>query len=149
MRNLAVHRPKWDIGLLTLVGGSALLAQGDWESFHAVCDWARENTDVDAVFVVPPARFSLFRLYSQRSLYATDRSVGIGSLYESEANLIWERYQAATAACVSGKLEAFQELPSLGNADCIVVERGRFDLSAPLAYENRRYLVYTLPTHSG
>lgn len=60
MRNLAVHRPKWDIGLLTLVGGSALLAQGDWESFRAVCDWARENTDVDAVFVVPPARFSPF-----------------------------------------------------------------------------------------
>ena len=45
MRNLAVYRPKWDIGLLILVGGSALLAQGDWESFHAVCDWARENSD--------------------------------------------------------------------------------------------------------
>ena len=42
----------------------------DWASFYALCDWARISTDLDAVFVVPPARFSLFRLYGQRSLYA-------------------------------------------------------------------------------
>jgi hypothetical protein len=119
--------------------------EDDWESFHAVCDWARENTDVDAVFVVPPAHFSLFRLYSQRSLYATDRGVGIASLYEFEAKLTWEKYQAATAAYVSGTLDVFQDLLPLGRADYIVVERDRFSLLAPLLYENRRYLVYALP----
>ena len=120
----------------------------DWDSFHAACDWARDNTDVDAVFVVPPAHFSLFRLYSQRSLYATDRSVGIGSLYESEGNLIWERYEAATEAYTSGTVGAFQVLPSLGHADYVVVERDKFSLPAPLVYENRRYLVYAFPPSS-
>jgi hypothetical protein len=120
----------------------------DWDSFHAACDWARNNTGVDAVFVVPPTHFSLFRLYSQRSLYATDRSVGIGSLYESEGNLIWERYEAATEAYTSGTVGAFQVLLCLGRADYVVVEREKFSLSAPLVYENRRYLVYTLPAIS-
>lgn len=119
----------------------------DWDSFHAACDWARDNTDVDAVFVVPPAHFSLFRLYSQRSLYATDRSVGIGSRYESEGDLMWERYEAATEAYTSGALDAFQALLPLGRADYVVVERDKFSLSAPLVYENRRYLVYALYAH--
>ena len=59
--------------------------------------------------------------------------------------LMWEKYQAATAAYVSGTLNAFQDLWALGHADYVVVERNKFSLSAHLAYENRRYLVYVLP----
>ncbi|MFW6116581.1 MAG: DUF6798 domain-containing protein [bacterium] len=120
----------------------------DWESFHALCDWAHVNTDVDAVFVIPPRNFSLFRLYSQRSLYAMAKNVSFGSLYESERDLVWRRYEAATAAYTSGKLDDFRRLRALGRADYVVVERGKFRLSAPVAYENRRYLVYELPSRS-
>jgi hypothetical protein len=116
----------------------------DWQSFHALCDWARVNTDVDAVFIIPPRNFSLFRLYSQRSLYTMARNVNIGSLYASEGDLVWERYEAATAAYTSGTLGAFQELSTLGRADYIVVERDKFTLSVPSVYDNRRYLVYEL-----
>jgi hypothetical protein len=118
----------------------------DWESFHALCDWARMKTDIDAVFVIPPRNFSLFRLYSQRSLYSMEKNVRLGTLYESERDLLWKRYEAATTAYKSGKLADFQHLQTLGPVDYVVVERGEFTLSAPLVYENRRYLVYELST---
>jgi hypothetical protein len=85
-------------------------------------------------------------LYSQRALYAAARDVGMGTYYESAGNRIWDRYQAATAAYVSGTLNDFQDLQVLGRADYIVVERDEFSLSAPLVYQNRRYLVYAFST---
>jgi hypothetical protein len=106
----------------------------DWDSFHALCDWARTNTDVESVFVVPPAHFSLFRLYSQRGLYASLKDV----------SRVWERYDAATAAYVSGDLADFEDLQALGLTDYVVVERDKLTLDALLVYENHRYLVYAL-----
>jgi hypothetical protein len=109
--------------------------EDDWDSFLALCDWARASTDVDAVFVVPPADFSLFRLYSQRSLYASAKNVGD----------LWREYEAATAAYTAGTLEGFQSLRDLRRADYVVVEREKLTLPAPLVYENQRYLVYVYP----
>jgi hypothetical protein len=68
----------------------------------------------------------------------------MGTYYESAGNPIWEKYQAATAAYVSGTLDVFLDLRKVGRIDYMVVERGRFTLPTPLAYENRRYLVYAL-----
>jgi hypothetical protein len=114
--------------------GQAGNIEDDWESFHALCDWARTETDVGDVFVVPPRNFSLFRLYSQRSLFVSAKNLGG----------LWDRYQATTTAYVSGDFADFEGLQTLGRADYIVVERDEFTLSAPLVYENRRYLVYDL-----
>lgn len=69
-----------------------------------------------------------------------------GIARQSGSDLIWKKYEAATAAYKTGTLEAFQALSTLGRADYVVVERGEFTLSAPLVYENRRYLVYELST---
>jgi hypothetical protein len=117
----------------------------DWESFHALCDWTRMNTDVDTVFVIPPRNLSLFRLYSQRSLYSMAKNVGFGTFYESEKDLVWQRYEAATRAYTAGESQAFLQLQFLGRADYVIVERDKLTLDLPLAYENQRYQIYTLP----
>jgi hypothetical protein len=96
------------------------------------------------VFVIPPRNFSLFRLYSQRSLYTMARNITIGSLYASGGDVVWERYQAAVAAYAEGISEAFEKLDDLGRTDYAVVELERLTLDLPIAYENRRYRVYHL-----
>lgn len=114
--------------------GQAGDIEDDWESFHALCDWARAETDVGDVFVVPPRGLSLFRLYSQRSLYVSAKNLGG----------LWHRYQAATSAYTTGLPGDFVCLQTLGRVDYVVVEQEKLDLKAPLAYENRRYVVYSL-----
>ncbi len=118
--------------------------ENDWESFYALCDWARANTDRQDVFVIPPRGFSVFRLYSQRSLYAMAKNVGIGALYDADGDSLWQRYEAATGAYVTGTSEAFHELTEDSRADYAVVERDKLTLDLPLVYENQRYLVYSL-----
>jgi len=120
----------------------------DWQSFYDLCDWARGNTTLDSVFVIPPRSFSVFRLYSQRSLYVMAKNVGLGSLYDFDGYTLWERYEAATTAYTSGTVRSFQELRALGRADYVVVERDKLTLDLPLAYENRRYRVYDLAENS-
>lgn len=119
--------------------------QEDWDSFHALCDWARTETDIDAVFVTPPANFALFRLYSQRSLYTSNRNLGLGSMYAETGNILWDRYQAAVSAYRSADPDDFQALATLGTIDYIVVERAKLVLPLEPVYQNQRYLVYPFP----
>jgi hypothetical protein len=125
--------------------GQAADIDEDWQAFYKLCAWARLSTDKDAVFVIPPRNFSLFRLYSQRSLYTMARNITIGSLYASGGEVVWERYQAATAAYAKRTSEAFEKLDDLGRTDYVVVEKEKLALDLPVVYENRRYRVYAMP----
>ena len=91
----------WQVG--TIVSLLAIgLALGAWSKNEGVNEevagqaawfdvqhWARENTDVDAAFIIPPSR-SGFRVHSERTIYG-DWKDGTQAFFNDQFGRVWLR----------------------------------------------------------
>ena len=114
----------------------------DHPEVHALAEWARANTDKDAVFQFPDAGQALypglFRVFAQRALYADWKGGGQVNLLEEFATEWWRRWQAA------GNPEADPaSLAALG-IDYVVMQPAHALAGREPAYRNAKYLVYRL-----
>lgn len=123
----------------------------DVDSWITACDWVAENTEPDALFLVPRAANS-FKWRAGRAEVATWKDVP-----QDAASMVrwWHRYNdvfrhpdAPPDAPITRSLghlgsERLKELAAKYEADYCLTTR-RKPVSLPIAYKNRTYVVYDL-----
>jgi hypothetical protein len=138
--------------------------QSEWRE---VQEWAKDNTDLDALFITPPQIFwhytSDWRVFSQRSTVVTIpelmeipfyppfeqdfkrrlNDIAPGAIDQFSGNYI-QTLEVTGQAFYTNTTEDFIQLSCTYQADYLVVEQGHaYDLT-PI-YENDGYIVYQLP----
>lgn len=106
-------------------------------NFEQIADWAKFNTSLHSVFLIPPNR-SGFRLLSERAVIAEFKE-GADSLYSRSFALEWRRRQQLLESYNTLSENELKKLSQQLNADYIVHHRG---LSLPLFYENSEWALY-------
>lgn len=140
---------------------------GPKTAWRDVQEWARENTDQDALFITPPQIFwhytSDWRVFSQRSTVVTipelmeipfDPSfeqsfrarlsdIAPGAIEQFDGNYI-RTLETTGQAFYTNTTEDFVRLGCKYQADYLVVEREHpYDLEP--VYQNEEYIIYQLP----
>lgn len=122
----------------------------DHPEVHALAEWARNNTGKDTVFQFPDAGQALypglFRVYSQRSVYADWKGGGQVNLLKDFAVDWWKRWRAAGEPRVDPARfwqERAAQLAELG-IDFVVLQPGNRLPDRTAEFANGRYLVYRL-----
>ncbi len=109
----------------------------------AVAEWARENTDRDAVFLFPDVgkgrQPGIFRVRALRAIYVDWKSGGQVNMVLGFARDWWMRYEATLLRDFSaGELPRYDDL----GIDYIVVQQESRLPKFASEYENSRYVVY-------
>ena len=117
----------------------------DEPELHELGGWARANTAKDAVFLFPQHGRDLqpgfFRVYALRGLYADWKAGGQANLLKEFATDWWQRWQRAMEIQFDpAKLEPYRAL----GIDYLVLKAGTKVEGREPAYENRRYVVYSI-----
>jgi hypothetical protein len=108
-----------------------------------LCDWARESTPVDAVFLFPEEGKALppgvFRARSQRTVYVDWKAGGQVNYFPRYSEVWWRRWKDALDAPFSE--ERIPHLAGLG-VDYVVLSKAK--ISVPPAWSNGKYTVYKI-----
>jgi len=103
--------------------------------------WCRANTQVDAVFLVPPW-LNGFRVFSQRGIVG-DWKDGAQVYYTREYAMAWSQRMADLNGYDSFDEARLTEVGSKYGATFALTRRSH-RLALPVAYENNSFIVYSL-----
>lgn len=111
-------------------------------SWRQVQDWAKTNTVVESVFLVPP-QWSGFRSFSQRGIVADAKDGGL-IFYSPDYAQIWQERVNDLADFNQFSAEDFIVLRSRYHFDYLVVTAEHQLLPFGLVYQNQGFSVYKL-----
>jgi hypothetical protein len=117
----------------------------DKQAFLDLCRWAQVHTDHDALFLVPPDGFASFRIYAQRALFVTFKDGAVTVFSGRLAEDWYARYREAERLYETFQPQAVIALSSRHGARYAVQETAHDAIDLPVAYENHRYRVYSVP----
>lgn len=112
---------------------------GDW---HQVQLWAKTNTPVEAVFLVPP-QWSGFRSFSERGIVADAKDGGV-IFYSPEYAKNWQSKMSSLENYQQFSAEKFISLRSLYYFDYLIVTAKHQFLPFTLVFQNQGFSVYRL-----
>ncbi len=117
-------------------------------SWHAACDWARESTPGDALFLTPSVTWA-FKWYAQRAEYVTFKDCpqdAAGILeWNRRLNLLFDWSQRESAPGVGYSREALGRLHAETGITHVLARKGDLGPFEPAPiYENEHYAVFRI-----
>ncbi len=112
---------------------------GDWRQVQL---WAKANTPLAAVFLVPP-NWSGFRSFSERGIIA-DAKDGGAIFYSENYSLAWQSRMDALTNYQLFSTADFIKLQALYRFDYLIVTRNSPPLNLEEVYRNQQFSVYKM-----
>jgi len=122
---------------------------GDWDSFYDLAGWCSLYTGKDALFLVPPRGFSIFRTYSKRGIVVSwkDGAQAVALPSGRSAELWYDTYKHVSELYTKNEATLFLDAAGEYKADYIIVDKSKNHMTLPVCYQNSRYCVYRLAFH--
>jgi hypothetical protein len=106
----------------TLLGGEKIEIAGWHNSIANVCNWARQKTPKDSLFLFANRFMDPFRIYALRSLVTSQLAGGIAYYHGPKAVVTWAKYQQEIEWITAKKdISRLLKLANQSKADYIIV----------------------------
>ena len=117
-----------------------------WNEFIALSDWVMEHTPKDALFLVPPSGFEVFRITAERGIVVSYKDGSTLILTQDDGGQSWQdRYTTVRDAYLANKADVINKVAGKYRAEYIIVDVTKNPLPFTPLYRNARYAAYAPP----
>jgi hypothetical protein len=141
---------QWDYNksqMNALLQGEKIEITGWHNRIASICDWARQKTPNDSLFLFVHRNMDPFRIYALRSIVSSQRSGDIARFNGPESLIVWSKYQQELDWVTATKnVQRLLKLANRSKADYIIVSNDFPELTGwTPVMRDRLWTIYKKP----